>query len=112
MAGLRRKKGGKAGFEDPYCGPPVPSLPADVLWGLFVRMRDEQTPQDACREATQSLELTRSRFLYVDVPKNSREILEEFFRNAEIYMHVTYIVNYIQGFTQISFEICRLGSEH
>ena len=21
MAGLRRKKGGKAGFENPYCGP-------------------------------------------------------------------------------------------
>ena len=23
MAGLRRKKGGKAGFENPYCGPSV-----------------------------------------------------------------------------------------
>ena len=29
---------------------------------------------------------------------------EEFFRNAEIYMHVTYIVYYIHGFTQISSE--------
>ena len=23
MAGLRRKKGGKAGFENPYCGPSI-----------------------------------------------------------------------------------------
>ena len=40
------------------------SLPTDVLWGLFVThsflsvgekwMRDEQTPQDVCGEATQA----------------------------------------------------------
>ena len=28
MAGLRRKKGGKEGFENPYCGP-------SVQWHLF-----------------------------------------------------------------------------
>ena len=31
-----------------------------------------------------SRELSLSRLLYVDLPKNSREILLEFFRNAEI----------------------------
>ena len=31
-----------------------------------------------------SRELSLSRLLYVDFPKNSREILMEFFRNAQI----------------------------
>ena len=31
MAGLRRKKGGKAGFENPYCGP---SMDAGIFYDV------------------------------------------------------------------------------
>ena len=37
-----------------------------------------------------SRELSLSRLLYLDFPKNSREILMEFFRNAEINLQPVY----------------------
>ena len=41
-------------------------------------------------QARISRELSLSRLLYVDFPKNSREILMEFFRNAEINLQPVY----------------------
>ena len=60
------------------------SLPADVLWGLFVThsflppvwekwMRDERTPKDVCREARNaSVFVTKDSFVSLDTNFNNK----------------------------------------
>ena len=42
MAGLRRKKGGKAGFESPFCGPSV-HIERNLSWECHINEISKKT---------------------------------------------------------------------